>query len=205
MPCDREAVRDANAILAFCEDLVATIGMAAYGEPVLAHFATHLPEAAGYSLVQLIETSAVTGHFCDASGDAYLAIFGVLAFRAPPEEDEAVESVADPFAMIAQTVGVSLFNPHAVLETVGILGGAIVAQTAENRIEFAAGVISASWVWFVIVGLGVTEAAHRVREALDAAKLGRGHAGPCGCPGHQARVGGTLQALSPRFSARFDL
>jgi S-adenosylmethionine decarboxylase len=78
--CDREAVRDANAIRAFSEDLVASIGMVAYGEPVLAHFATHLPEAAGYSLVQLIETSAVTGHFCDASGDAYLDVFSCKDF-----------------------------------------------------------------------------------------------------------------------------
>ncbi|MBA2713144.1 MAG: S-adenosylmethionine decarboxylase [Rubrobacteraceae bacterium] len=54
--------------------------MVAYGEPVLAHFATHLPEAAGYSLVQLIETSAVTGHFCDASGDAYLDVFSCKDF-----------------------------------------------------------------------------------------------------------------------------
>ena len=80
--CDLGAVRDANAIRDFCEDLVATIGMVAYGEPVLAHFATHLPEAAGYSLVQLIETSAVTGHFCDASGDAYLDVFSCKDFDA---------------------------------------------------------------------------------------------------------------------------
>ena len=49
--------------------------MNAYGAPLLEHFAEHLPEAAGYSLVQLIETSAITGHFCDRSGDAYVDIF----------------------------------------------------------------------------------------------------------------------------------
>ena len=95
-------------------------------------------------------------------GIAFLATFGVLAFRAPPEEDEAVKSAASSFAMIAQTVGVSLFNPHAVLETVGILGGAIVAQSAENRVEFAAGVISASWVWFLVVGLGASALQRRL-------------------------------------------
>jgi len=78
--CDPEAVRDGEAIREFCADLVASIGMVAYGEPVLEHFATHLPEAAGYSLVQLIETSAVTGHFCDASGDAYLDVFSCKDF-----------------------------------------------------------------------------------------------------------------------------
>jgi L-lysine exporter family protein LysE/ArgO len=90
-------------------------------------------------------------------GIAFLAIFGVLAFRAPPEEEaDEVKSVGRPLAMIAQTVGVSLFNPHAVLETVGVLGGAIAAQTAENRIEFACGVIAASWVWFLMVGFGAS-------------------------------------------------
>ena len=78
--CDREAVRDAEAIRGFCADLISSIGMVAYGDPVLEHFATHLPEAAGYSLVQLIETSAVTGHFCDASGDAYLDVFSCKDF-----------------------------------------------------------------------------------------------------------------------------
>ncbi len=61
--CDRETVRDPGVIREFCADLVSSIAMVAYGKPVLEHFATHLPEAAGYSLVQLIETSAVTGHF----------------------------------------------------------------------------------------------------------------------------------------------
>lgn len=89
-------------------------------------------------------------------GIAFLAIFGLLAFRAPPEEAGEVKSMVSPFAVIAQTVGVSLFNPHAVLETVGVLGGAIAAQSADNRVAFAAGVISASWVWFLAVGFGAS-------------------------------------------------
>jgi hypothetical protein len=36
--CDRAAVRDADAIRKFCADLVSSIGMVAYGEPVLEHF-----------------------------------------------------------------------------------------------------------------------------------------------------------------------
>jgi S-adenosylmethionine/arginine decarboxylase-like enzyme len=63
--------------------------MVAYGEPLVEHFATHLPEAAGYSLVQLIETSAVTGHFCDASGDIYLDVFSCKDF----DPEVAVEVV----------------------------------------------------------------------------------------------------------------
>ena len=96
-------------------------------------------------------------------GITFLAVFGVLAFRAAPEEEAGeVESAGRPLAMIAQTVGVSLFNPHAVLETVGILGGAIAAQSAENRIEFACGVVAASWVWFLMVGFGASALQRRL-------------------------------------------
>lgn len=96
-------------------------------------------------------------------GITFLAVFGVLAFRAAPEEEAGeVKSVGSPLAMIAQTVGVSLFNPHAVLETVGILGGAIAAQSAENRIEFACGVVAASWVWFLMVGFGASALQRRL-------------------------------------------
>ena len=78
---DRERVRSAEHISRFVETLVETIGMKAYGAPLLEHFAEHVPEAAGYSLVQLIETSAITGHFCDRSGDAYHRHFLLQGFR----------------------------------------------------------------------------------------------------------------------------
>lgn len=99
--CDREVVRSGEAIRGFCEELIASIGMVAYGEPLLEHFATHLPEAAGYSLVQLIETSAVTGHFCDASGDIYLDVFSCKDF----DPEVAIEVVR------------RYFRPETVLRT----------------------------------------------------------------------------------------
>jgi S-adenosylmethionine/arginine decarboxylase-like enzyme len=67
--------------------------MRAYGAPLLEHFAEHVPDAAGYSLVQLIETSAITGHFCDLSGDAYIDIFSCKDFQA----ELAVEVVRAAF------------------------------------------------------------------------------------------------------------
>jgi S-adenosylmethionine decarboxylase len=90
---DKERVRSASHIRRFVETLVDTIGMKAYGAPVLEHFAEHVPEAAGYSLVQLIETSAITGHFCDCSGDAYIDIFSCKDFDA----ELAVEVVRASF------------------------------------------------------------------------------------------------------------
>ncbi len=88
-------------------------------------------------------------------GVVFLVVMGVLALRTS-SDDQEVKSLMRPSAMVAQTVGVSLLNPHAILETVGVLGAAIAAQAAENRLEFAAGVISASWVWFLMIGLGAS-------------------------------------------------
>jgi S-adenosylmethionine decarboxylase len=90
---DTERVRSAAHIQSFVETLFDTIGMKAYGPPVLEHFAEHVPEAAGYSLVQLIETSAITGHFCDRSGDAYIDIFSCKDFQ----EELAIKVVRETF------------------------------------------------------------------------------------------------------------
>ncbi len=57
--------------------------MGSYEEPVLEHFATHDLSKAGYSLVQLIETSPITGHFVDKNGDAYLDVFSSVLWRKP--------------------------------------------------------------------------------------------------------------------------
>ena len=66
--------------------------MRAYGEPVCEHFAAHDPEAAGHSLVQLIETSSITGHFVDRSGDAYIDVFSCKSF-----DLEAARSLVDEY------------------------------------------------------------------------------------------------------------
>jgi S-adenosylmethionine/arginine decarboxylase-like enzyme len=77
---DVNAIRDRQTIVAFVRRLVERIDMRAYGEPICEHFATHDPDAAGYSLVQLIETSSITGHFVDRNGDAYIDVFSCKPF-----------------------------------------------------------------------------------------------------------------------------
>ncbi|NGX32812.1 MAG: hypothetical protein K1060chlam4_00865, partial [Candidatus Anoxychlamydiales bacterium] len=42
------------------------------------------PDAAGFSFVQLIETSSITGHLVDKNGDAYIDIFSCKEFEIDP-------------------------------------------------------------------------------------------------------------------------
>lgn len=73
--CDVDKIKSAEVLREFAVQLVDRIDMKRFGEPIIVHFAEENPEAAGYSLVQLIETSAVTGHFVDKNGDCYIDIF----------------------------------------------------------------------------------------------------------------------------------
>ena len=56
------------------------INMVAYGEPVVEHFATHSHEAAGYTLLQMIETSNIAAHFAENIGQVYIDVFSCKAF-----------------------------------------------------------------------------------------------------------------------------
>ena len=78
--CDKASIVDEENLRNFLLALVQRIDMVAYGDPVIKHFATHDPEKAGYSIVQLIETSNITGHFVDKNGDAYIDVFSCKPF-----------------------------------------------------------------------------------------------------------------------------
>jgi len=79
-----DRIGDRDAIADFAIDLVKAIDMKAYGAPWIEHFGHDLPRASGFTLVQLIETSNITAHFCDDSNEAYFDIFSCKTF------DEAV-------------------------------------------------------------------------------------------------------------------
>ena len=78
--CPRDRLIDADHLRSWVKDLVETIKMKAYGEPQLEHFATHSYDAAGYTLLQLIETSNICAHFAENLGQVYIDIFSCKAF-----------------------------------------------------------------------------------------------------------------------------
>lgn len=71
--CNKDLIRDESAIIRFAKELVDLIKMVAYGEPQVIHFGSG--NKAGFTLVQLIETSNITGHFAEESNAAYIDIF----------------------------------------------------------------------------------------------------------------------------------
>ncbi|MCG3198926.1 MAG: adenosylmethionine decarboxylase [Candidatus Omnitrophica bacterium] len=72
--CDPDLIRDADYIKRFAVDLCEHINMKRYGDTVVVHFGED-ERVAGFSLVQLIETSLVSGHFANATNAVYIDIF----------------------------------------------------------------------------------------------------------------------------------
>lgn len=65
-----------------------------------------------------------------------------------------------------QAMAMSLLNPHAVLDTVGIIGVAAAAQQSVARPFFAGGAVAASIIWFTVIGFGTAALRHRLTSSV---------------------------------------
>ena len=86
--CDNGSIASEQNIKNFIKYLVEKIDMVAYGEPMVAHFATHDIDKAGFSFCQMIETSNICGHFVDKNGNAYIDVFSCKPFS----NDDVIEA-----------------------------------------------------------------------------------------------------------------
>ena len=105
-------------------------------------------------------------------GVAYLLVMGTLSLttRAQGAEGGRPRRLG---TTVVQAVGVSVLNPHAVLDTVGVLGAAISAQAADGRVAFVAGAVGASWAWYTLIGLGASVLGKRITPRVRT-WIGRG-------------------------------
>jgi S-adenosylmethionine/arginine decarboxylase-like enzyme len=89
--CDISAITDADNVTHFAKELVKRIDMVAYGEPQVVNFGSG--NKAGFTLVQLIETSNICAHFCNDTGDMYLDVFSCK----PYNKEMVIETVKEYF------------------------------------------------------------------------------------------------------------
>ena len=81
--CDPKKITSKEVITQFAIDLAVYINMKRYKDPIVVKFGEN-EKVAGYSLVQLIETSLISGHFADSSDRAFIDVFSCREF--PPEK-----------------------------------------------------------------------------------------------------------------------
>lgn len=68
-----------DSIYNFTKDLVKRIDMIAHGEPIIEYLLQGDPKQ-GFSLLQLITTSNIAGHFMELDGTAYFDVFSCKTF-----------------------------------------------------------------------------------------------------------------------------
>ncbi|MCB0212158.1 MAG: S-adenosylmethionine decarboxylase [Anaerolineae bacterium] len=77
--CNLDLITSAEVIEDYVIRLCDLIKMRRFGDPTIVNFGDD-PRVAGYSLVQLIETSNICGHFANESQAVYLDIFSCKKF-----------------------------------------------------------------------------------------------------------------------------
>ncbi len=72
--CNANYIRDKQKIEQYIIQLCDIIDMKRFGDPIIIHFGED-EKVAGFSMVQLIETSLISGHFANQTNNAYIDIF----------------------------------------------------------------------------------------------------------------------------------
>ena len=73
--CNPAIISSEHKIKAYAQKLCNILQMKAYGEPLTPYFGESQAHTKGYSLLQFIETSSITGHFSESTRAAYINIF----------------------------------------------------------------------------------------------------------------------------------
>lgn len=79
--CDKTVITSRAKLKKYADKLCELIKMKKYGKILLPYFGEHAEYTKGYSLVQLIEASSITGHFSDFWKTAYINIFSCKSFN----------------------------------------------------------------------------------------------------------------------------
>ncbi|MCG7421021.1 LysE/ArgO family amino acid transporter [Macrococcus epidermidis] len=65
----------------------------------------------------------------------------------PANQDKS--DAMSPKKQIGFAMSVSLLNPHAIMDTIGVIGTSSTTYAGHNRIAFTLACIAVSWLWFL--------------------------------------------------------
>jgi L-lysine exporter family protein LysE/ArgO len=84
-----------------------------------------------------------------AAGFVFLIYMGVVTWRskAPAASSTALEPIRLA-KTVSFTVMISLLNPHAILDTIGIVGVSSLSYQGYAKVAFTAACVMVSWIWF---------------------------------------------------------
>jgi S-adenosylmethionine/arginine decarboxylase-like enzyme len=91
--CDINVFTSRAALRSFVTKMCRLLKMKKFGKTLIPHFGHNDSKTSGYSLLQFIETSSITGHFSDFKKSAYINVFSCRDFDA----EKAIEFTKEFF------------------------------------------------------------------------------------------------------------
>lgn len=107
------------------------------------------------------------------AGVLFLAYIGWMSWRSSAGTSFSSEARQySPRKQIMLAVSVSLFNPHAIMDTVGVIGTSSLQYNGPAKWMFAFACIFVSWLWFFSLAtagrlLGKLDAGGRLMKAMN--------------------------------------
>ena len=105
----------------------------------------------------IVEQFPQVAQFARYGGAIFLGVYSFLSFRSAFTENHALEASVETKSSLTKVVTMCLaftwLNPHVYLDTVVLLGS-ISTQYQPNQMLFGAGAVSASFVFFFLLGYG---------------------------------------------------
>ncbi|WP_153733387.1 LysE/ArgO family amino acid transporter [Sporosarcina obsidiansis] len=101
----------------------------------------------GVSIVVLSIPILQTSLF--AIGLVFLLYMGFSIWNSSPANLQQPESRMTPKKQILFAMSVSLLNPHAILDTIGVIGTSSLAYAGTEKVLFTIACIVTSWIWFL--------------------------------------------------------
>lgn len=86
-------------------------------------------------------------------GILFLLYMGVVTWKSKPTATDSEEKALSPKKQIAFAASVSLLNPHAILDTIGVIGTSSIHYVGKEKLVFAIACIVVSWIWFLALAL----------------------------------------------------
>jgi L-lysine exporter family protein LysE/ArgO len=87
-------------------------------------------------------------------GTLFLLYMGYMTWKAqPPERKDEVRGLNDSRKLITYTLMISILNPHAILDTIGVIGTSSLNYEGSERLLFTLACITVSCIWFLFLAL----------------------------------------------------
>ncbi|WP_419901047.1 LysE family transporter [Bacillus sp. N13C7] len=97
-----------------------------------------------------------------AGGFLFLLYMGWVTWNSRPKENQTEKNRFTAKKQAAFAAAVSLLNPHAILDTIGVIGTSSLQYSGLEKWLFMAGCIAVSWIWFISLAI-----AGRLFQSID--------------------------------------